>query len=387
MDGITRPPANGGKNIEDRAEEVIKKISQHEEEFNRAIKNKNEQKKHFRKKMAIIFAVLLFCIFSFFGILVFSYNSAINYRTNNSSKVNFTIKKGESLDIVAQNLADKKIIVSKNSFIFYARINNKRNILAGDYQLSSNMTIPEILDILNKGQTLDSFNITFLPGGTVKMAKEVLSKKGYSEEEIDEALSKDYTSEFGLLFSGKPKNTDLEGFIYGETHSFKKGVRVQDILRRYFNDFEMKIKDLDLEMKFKQQGLSLYEGITLSSIVQRETLNDFDDQQNVAGVFYNRIKAGMTLGSDVTYQYIADKMGLERTPNLNNPYNLRRFKGLTPTPIATPSLSALRATASPSKHEFLFFLSGDDDKTYYAKTDAGHQENIRKYCAKKCLIL
>ena len=266
-------------------------------------------------------------------------------------------------------------------------MNNKRNILAGSYQLSSSMTIAEVLDILNKGQVVDNFNITFLPGGTVKMAKNALLKADYSKNEIDDAFSKDYSGDFPTLFSGKPKNTDLEGFLYGQTHNFKKGAKVENILRRYFADFEAKIKELNLENKFKQKGLSLYEGITLSSIVQKETLSDFEDQQKVAGVFYNRIKAGMTLGSDVTYQYIADKSGVARTPNLDSPYNLRKYKGLTPTPIATPGLSALKATASPADHSYLFFLSGDDDKTYYGTTDIEHQNNIKKYCAKKCLIL
>jgi len=32
-------------------------------------------------------------------------------------------------------------------------------------------------------------------------------------------------------------------------------------------------------------------------------------------------------------------------------------------------------------------LSGDDDKTYYGKTSLEHQENIDKYCKKKCQIL
>lgn len=388
MDGIIKPPiVKKEENIEDHAEKVIEKISQREEEFEKIKKINNDKKRKFRKKIAIVFVVFMFCGISFFGILFFSYNNALSFKTSDTKKVDFIIRKGESLDRVAQNLADKKLIISKNSFIFYARMNNKRNILAGDYQLSSSLTIPEILDILNKGQVLDNFNVTFLPGGTVKMAKNALSKVGYLTSEIDAAFSKDYSSEFPILFAGKPKNADLEGFFYGETHNFKKGVKVEDILRRYFADFEIKVKELDLANKFKKKGLSLYEGITLSSIVQKETLNDFEDQQKVAGVFYNRINAGMTLGSDVTYQYIADKTGVERTPNLNSPYNLRRFKGLTPTPIATPGLSALKATASPADHKYLFFLSGDDDKTYYSKTDVEHQKNIEKYCAKKCSIL
>lgn len=389
MDGIIKPPANRDNQelIEDRAERAIEIISKRERDAATILNAKKNKKRVFRKRILTVIVVLLFCLVSFCGILFLNYNNAINYKTNDTKKVNFNIIEGESLDVVAQKLADKKIIISKNSFIFYARINNKRNILAGSYQLSSSMTIPEVLDILNKGQIVDSFNITFLPGGTVKMAKNTLLKAGYSKNEIDDAFSKDYSGEFPDLFSGKPKNTDLEGFIYGQTHNFEKGAKVENILRRYLADFESKIKELNLKNKFKQRGLSLYEGITLSSIVQKETLNDFEDQQKVAGVFYNRIKAGMTLGSDVTYQYIADKTGVERTPNLDSPYNLRKYKGLTPTPIATPGLPALKATSSPAEHDYLFFLSGDDDKTYYATTDKEHQNNIKKYCAKKCLIL
>lgn len=176
MDGITKPPVNRDDRelIEDRAERAIEEISKREREAAVILDVKNNKtvkttKILFRKTLFLLFfTVLLFCFISFCGILFLSYNSAINYKTNDSKKVNFNISKGESLDLVAQKLADKKIIISKNSFIFYARINNKRNILAGSYQLSSSMTIPEVLDILNKGQVVDNFNITFLPGGTVK---------------------------------------------------------------------------------------------------------------------------------------------------------------------------------------------------------------------------
>ena len=180
MDGITKPPVNRDDRelIEDRAERAIEEISKREREAAVILDVKNNKKRVFRKRILVVFTVLLFCFISFCGILFLSYNSAINYKTNDSKKVNFNISKGESLDLVAQKLADKKIIISKNSFIFYARINNKRNILAGSYQLSSSMTIPEVLDILNKGQVVDNFNITFLPGGTVKMAKNALLKAG-----------------------------------------------------------------------------------------------------------------------------------------------------------------------------------------------------------------
>ena len=141
---------------------------------------------------------------------------------------------------------------------------------------------------------------------------------------------------------------------------------------------------------FKQQGLTLYEGITLASIVQRESITPPDtsepsaDQKQIAQVFYSRLAAGMTLGSDVTYQYAADKLGVARDVNLDSPYNTRRYKGLPPGPIASPGLTALKAVAAPAAGDYLFFLTGDDNITYFAHTDAEHKANIINHCAKNC---
>ena len=96
------------------------------------------------------------------------------------------------------------------------------------------------------------------------------------------------------------------------------------------------------------------------------------------------MKAGMTLGSDVTYQYAADKLGVARDPNLDSPYNTRKYKGLPPGPISSPGLSALQAAAAPASGDYLFFLSGDDNKTYFAHTNEQHEQNILQHCQKKC---
>ena len=304
----------------------------------------------------------------------------------NSPVTNFEIKRGETLTEVAGKLKEAKLVRSKISFELFARLNNKTNLQAGMYSLSASMKIPEIVETMNKGVFAKTFSVMFVPGGTVSMAKKVLKNVGFSDDEINKAFAKDYSADFPKLFAGKPAEADLEGFLYGETHIFDKGTSVEAILRRYLRDFEDKVVELDLAKKFEKFGLNLYQGITFASIVQKETLNNLDDKKMVAGVFYNRMKAGMTLGSDVTYQYICDKLGLARDYTIDNPYNLRRYTGLTPTPIATPGVSTLQAVIEPAEHDYLFFLSGDDDKNYYATTSAGHELNIKNHCAEKCLI-
>jgi UPF0755 protein len=261
----------------------------------------------------------------------------------------------------------------------------------GTYRLSPGQSIPQIVAHLVSGK-VDEFSIIFYPGATLvdttttdkKKRLDVttmLAQAGYSQQEISVALKKTYNSP---LFEGKPAGSDLEGYVYGDTYNFNAGASLEEVLQRTFDEFAKVVRDNDLVAGFQQQGLTLYQGITLASIVQREV--NGADQKQVAQVFYSRLKAGITLGSDVTYQYAADKLGIARDVNLDSPYNTRRYTGLPPGPIASPGLSALQAVATPASGDYMFFLSGDDGITYFARTEAEHQANIKNHCAVKCSV-
>ncbi|HEY1085620.1 MAG TPA: endolytic transglycosylase MltG [Candidatus Saccharimonadales bacterium] len=313
---------------------------------------------------------------------------------DNHNQVRITIKSGTHPEGIGQILGENHLIKSPLAFEWYLRFTDSGGSLqAGSYALSQSMSLPEIVEHLKSGQT-DTFRITFYPGGTLidpttKAANKkqdvtsVLKQAGYSEDEISTALKKTYNHP---LFKDKPASADLEGYVYGETYEFSTSATVEQILERTFDEMYKIVQSNNLEAAFKKQGLSLYEGITLASIIQRE-VSHTEDQKLVAGVFYNRMKQGMTLGSDVTYQYIADKTGVERDPTLDSEYNTRRYPGLPPGPIAAPGESALLAAANPAKSDYLFFLSGDDDMTYFGKTEADHQANIKNHCAEKCKII
>lgn len=343
------------------------------------------------KKILIVLGVILLPIVSFVGYSAFRYFQDISVKSRGQD-VQVIVNSGETVKTIAEKLHSFGWISSKKSFELYARINKKTDFKAGVYSFEGEKSIAEIVEILNQGQIQKTFAVTFLPGGTLRAAKKSLISSGFSESEVENVLSKDYSAEFPALFAGKPADADLEGFLYGETHIFEKGTSAEAVIRRFLGDFEAKVKEMNLAEKFKKQNLTLYEGFKMASIVQKESIGcgaklECADQKQIAGVFFNRMKREMNLGSDVTYQYIADKTGVARDTQLDSPYNLRVHTGLTPTPIATPSLSALNAAAEPANHDYLFFLSGDDDVTYFGKTDAEHQKNIVQHCQKKCQII
>jgi UPF0755 protein len=301
-----------------------------------------------------------------------------------AAHVRITIKSGASLEAIATQLTDNQLIHSRTAFNIYTRLHGLRDKLqAGTYSLSSNMPTPEIIGHLTSGKT-DQVSITFLPGATLAENRQVLLKAGYPQAEVDAALNKRYDDV--TLFAGKPAGSNLEGYIYGETYQFDSSATVEQILRRTFKEYEDIIQAHHLQEGFAQQGLTLYQGITLASIIQREVAHT-TDQKQVAQVFYTRLHTNMPLGSDVTYQYAAKQLGVAPTPDLDSPYNTRKNPGLPPGPIAVPGLSALEAVAAPAAGDYVYFLSGDDEVTYFARTNAEHEANIKNHCQIKCASL
>lgn len=300
-----------------------------------------------------------------------------------SEKVKLTIAPGTGPSAIAAQLKKAGVIRSEVAFGWYVRLEDKAGLLqSGAYRLSKGDDVPTIVKHLTSGTT-DTFSITFLPGATLAKHRQVLIDAGYPTDQVDAALKKSYD---GALFDGKPASADLEGYIYGETYNFPADATPEQILERTFDQFELVVKQENLTELYKQKGFTLYQGITLASIIQREVATPSDAAQ-VAQVFELRLKMGMQLGSDVTYQYIADKTGQPRSVDFDSPYNTRRYTGLPPGPISSPGLDALKAVGSPAPGDFVYFLSGDDDKTYFARTNEEHERNIREHCQKKCQII
>jgi UPF0755 protein len=298
----------------------------------------------------------------------------------------FTVKSGETLGDIAKSLKAQDHIRSDVAFMIYAKLHGiGSGIHAGVYKLGhQKLSVPEIIEILEAGPAVETFSIMFLPGGTLADAKKALLKAGYKEADINAALDKTYENP---VLASKPAGASLEGYIYGETYEFYKDTPVEQIIERCLKELEDVIEKNDLVAKFQAQGLNLYQGIILASIVQREGGNDLP---GVASVFLNRLELGMALGSDVTYMYACELRGIARddyancNPTFDDPYNTRVYAGLTPGAISSPGLKALLAVANPANTDYLYFIGGDDGITYFARTENEHQQNIKNHCQEGC---
>lgn len=302
--------------------------------------------------------------------------------TDTSERVRITIESGATPDAIADYLQLKGVIRSSTAFRIYTKLSGTQNVLkAGSYSLQPSLSTEKVVEQLVAGKQ-DTYRIEFLPGGTLQDARKALQAAGFGETEIDAAFERQYDRP---LFAGKPASADLEGYIFGEQYEFHLDVTVDTILERTFDEFEAYIKENDLVAAYKKRGLSLYEGITLASIVQKEVAGPSDSKQ-VAQVFYKRLADGMPLGADATFVYAAKKAGKQPTVDFDSLYNTRVHAGLPPGPISVPGVNALKAVAEPASGDYLYFVSGDDGKNHFSRTLAEHEAKTRQYCIKNCSL-
>jgi len=298
-------------------------------------------------------------------------------------QVVITIEAGSTPEVVAAVLEEKKLIRSALAFEWYLRLSDIAGELqVGAYRLSPSSDVPAIASKLTSGK-VDMLAITFIPGQTLAQHQKVLVAAGFSEAAVNAALEKDYDHP---LLAGKPAARDLEGYIYPETYHFAVDATPEQIVRHTFDVYYQQLSANGLPAAFKKRGLSLFQAITLASIIEKEA-GKVSEMPQISQVFHLRLKRDMPLGSDPTYQYAADKTGQARSPELKSPYNTRIVKGLPPGPIASPALAALKATANPAKGSYVYFVHGDDGNIYFSHTNEEHEANVRKHCQQKCQIL
>lgn len=353
--------------------------------------NIKQTRSHKKRNIFIVLFVLVILLTTLASVAWYSLSLKPISDSENATKKSFRISQNETFSTIAKNLEDEGLIRSALAISIYARLHGEAsNLQAGVFSLSSDQSTQEILSALKRAPAEDKV-ITFYPGAVLTDPRDIsdaqrtdvvtmLKRAGYSEAEIDKGLSGQYDHP---LFSGKPENTTLEGYIYGETYHFDLDATVEEVLNKTFEQYYKALEDTSFIEAAENRDLSLYEAITLASIVQRE-VSDPDDQKKVAQVFFNRLSVGMALGSDVTFIYAADQANVQRAVDLDSPYNTRIYTGLPPGPIATPGFSALEAVASPTDNDYLYFVAGDDGNTYFGKTEAEHEANIAAYCHKLC---
>ena len=336
--------------------------------------------------MLILTSALIIFVCSYF-------NYQIGPVSKNNTLKTVVIEKGGISDI-ANTLKENNLIKDETMFKVYIKLTGKTNLKASTYELSENMGVKKIVEILESGNDYnpDEVKITFKEGINMRKIASLISENtNNSEEDVYDLLKDDeYLDELidsYWFITDDIKNSkiyySLEGYLYPDTYIFmNKDVSVKEIFKKMLD--EMNDNLTPYKEKISSSDLSIHEILTLSSIVELEGASS-SDRNGVAGVFYNRLNSDMTLGSDVTTYYgikldMSERDLTKAELNDCNNYNTRcsTFKSLPVSPICIASIESIEAVLEPTEHDYYYFVADKNKKTYFTKTYEEHLDMVSK---------
>ncbi len=293
-----------------------------------------------------------------------------------NSNLLIEVKKGETFHHIANKLKRKDIIQSKFLFILLAKISGQsRKLKTGTYKFDTIKTIPGIINTLTKGKITNKV-FTVIEGYNIFQIADIVDKKKIVKKNdfFNAVKNKSILDKFNI------NQKNAEGFLYPDTYYVPYEITAEKLVEIMIGNFFNHIDTLYLDKLKKKYG-SIEKGIILASLVEWEAKVDFE-RPLIAGVFLNRIKKNLNLASCATVLYALNKHKnrlLFKDLKINSPYNTYLYKGLPPSPICNPSEKSILAVIYPAKSNYLFFVSMQNGRHYFAATYKQHLKAYRYF--------
>jgi UPF0755 protein len=310
-----------------------------------------------------------------------------------------TIKRGMRFPEILAELTAKRAVTRPTYFRLYANFTGRAHkIRAGQYVLDRKLTPRQLLQRLVEGVKEEEVQVTIPEGKNMLEAVDLLAEAGVAP--VDDLLAR--VRDPGFIAGLGLRGTTLEGYLFPDTYKFRPKTPAAKALgalvrrhRQVFEDLRSRHPEGADALK-KKYKLSDRDVVTLASIVEKETGRP-DERPRVASVYLNRLAfptfTPRKLQADPTIIYgcvvpvtkskACQKFdGRIRRLQLNdteNPYNTYAREGLPPGPIGNPGRAALEAVFAPEVSAYLYFVSRNDGSHAFARTEAEHSANVRRY--------
>lgn len=341
-------------------------------------------------KLILIIVIALFVLIT--GGLFFYLSGLGAVDKGNEDPVIVNIPQGSGASYIVEILDENGLVKNKTCAKINARTGGYNSLQANTYVFNKSMTVPEMFKAINTGDFdyLSKEKLTIREGLTIpQTADAIAAELSFSKEELmnkwaDQAYLKQLIEEYWFI-SEDILNADvkypLEGYFYPETYFItEENPTVESITVMMLDMMEQQLEPLKEEIK--ASGFSIHELLTLASIVEKESSNVPSAMPEVAGVFINRIEKGISLGSDVTVNYIFEKDGVELTVaqlDSDNKYNTRKFVGLPPGPICTVNNKAIDSVLNYKKTDYMFFYATPEGEIIFSKTVTEHNKAVEEH--------
>ncbi len=303
-------------------------------------------------------------------------------------EMKFTIDFAESATSVCKRLEAEGLVLSGEltcAYLTYSGLD--RELQAGTFTVQTDKNAIEVAQTISNPRARD-IQLTIFAGWRIEEIGAAVDGLGLEFDGHDFVNFAYDPPDHVLQTLGLPEGASLEGYLLPGSYSLPPDVSLNTLFASVLTQFVLKMQTEDIVSGLKDQQLSYQEGLTLASIIERETAQDLE-KPLMASVFFNRLSEGMGLETDPTVQYAcgynSDQKTWWRHPlsmtdlACDSVYNTYQVAGLPPGPICNPSLSSLKAVAFPEVSDYFYFRAKcDGSGTHnFAKT---YQEHLNNAC-------
>jgi len=282
-----------------------------------------------------------------------------------SAPATVTIDRGSSLGRIAETLQDAGVIADQSLFALLVKAQGaESSLIAGEYRFDAGISLSDVIGALRQG-AITVYRVTIPEGLT-------------SAEVIARLRTED-------VLSGSVDAVPPEGTLLPDTYQVHRGDTRQSVVDRMQESMAETLDRLWPERADDLPLIGKEEAVILASIVEKET-GVASERARVAGVFINRLKAGMRLQTDPTVIYAltegAGPLGRPLTRKdleVASPYNTYIVAGLPPGPIANPGEAAIAAALNPETHGYYYFVADGSGGHAFSKTLAEHNRNVARW--------
>lgn len=366
-----------------------------------ALQKEVDEKPKKKRRWGCLVIILIFVALIAAGIaaMVWAMNDVIGNRSRTIEAKTIEIEKGSYLKSISETLEENGIIRSALLFQLYVKFQQEAGALQyGTFELSSDMTYDELIELLKTEQKRDTVRVTFPEGIPAVQFAQRMEEAGLctAEEFLQVANEGDFSQfKFWNLRDENPNQfMKCEGYLFPETYEFYQNDDVYNMVAKIYGEFDKRFTD-EMYAKVEEMGFTLTEFVTLASIVQEEAGLP-EHQADVAAVFMNRLgpnsivsllqsNCSSYIQNDDDNNYINNTIapacgGWENIPQeIIDAYDTYKTPGLPAGPISNPGMDALTNTlnyaSSQYYGDYYFFVTDLAGTYYYAKTDAEHEVN------------
>ena len=296
------------------------------------------------------------------------------------SPITIHVNRGDSLSLLLHRLSREGRLSSRTTTRLLGMLRgDSGRIKAGDFVLKGEISAGELLNVVVTGRA--KYLSLVVPEGFA--IRDIVSRLNALEPGKGaefQRLTSDPAFLASLNLPFPPPQPNLEGYIYPDTYYLHRGADMANLITLMVNSFREKVEPM-LRMQSGRVNLSPYQVMVLASIIEKET-GLGSERKLISGVFHNRLKRNMQLGSDPTVIYgIKDFNGnlTRRDLRTTTPYNTYKIRGLPPTPIASPGFDSIEAALDPARVRYLYFVARGDGSHFFSNDLKTHERAVDKY--------